>query len=267
VTVLELLDRLLPIEDEDISRRLREALEAEGIEVHTSFRTESILYRDGRFRITGSGKTITSDRLLVATGRRPNTAGLGLDAIGVRTLKNGAIEVNERLETSVPNVYAAGDCTSQPQFVYVAAAGGTRAGINMTGGEAALDLSAMPAVVFTDPQVASVGLNERAARERGIAVQSRTLTLDNVPRALANFDTRGFIKLVAEKDGGRLLGAQILAPEAGEIIQIAVLAIRHGMTVQALGNEMFPYLVMAEGLKLCAQTFTKDVKQLSCCAA
>jgi mercuric reductase len=266
VTVLELLDRLLPIEDEDISQGLRQALETEGIEVHTGFKTESMAFRDGRFEIAGNGKTIDGDKLLVATGRRPNTVDLGLEAIGVKTLKSGAIEVNERLETNVPGIYAAGDCTGQPQFVYVAAAGGTRAAINMTGGEAALDLSAMPAVVFTDPQVATVGLNERIARERGIAVETRTLTLDNVPRALANFDTRGFIKLVADAGGRRLLGAQILAPEAGEIIQIAVLAIRHGMTVEALGNEMFPYLVMAEGLKLCAQTFTRDVKQLSCCA-
>ena len=94
----------------------------------------------------------------------------------------------------------------------------------------------------------------------------RTLSLEHVPRALANFDTRGFVKLVAERASRRLVGAQILAPEAGEIIQIAALAIRQGMKVEALGNEMFPYLVMAEGLKLCAQTFTKDVKQLSCCA-
>jgi len=266
VTVVELLDRLLPVEDEDISRGLREALEAEGNEVHTGFKSESVRYRNGSFEIKGNGKTLTGDRLLVATGRRPNTADLGLEAIGAKTLRNGAIEINDRLETSVPGIYAAGDCTSHPQFVYVAAAGGTRAAINMTGGDASLDLSTIPAVVFTDPQVATVGLNEVTARNKGLRIEVRTLTLDNVPRALANFDTRGFIKLVAEKNSGRLLGAQILAAEAGEIIQIAVLAIRHGMTVQDLGTEMFPYLVMAESLKLCAQTFTKDVKQLSCCA-
>ena len=267
VTVLELLDRLLPIEDEDIGRGLREALQAEGIEVYTGFKSESASFRDGRFEIKGNGRTISGDRLLVATGRRPDTDDLGLKDIGVRTSKTGGIEVDDRLQTSVVNIYAAGDCTNQPQFVYVAAAGGTRAAINMTDGEATLELSTVPAVVFTDPQVATVGLSERTARERGIAIETRVLTLDNVPRALANFDTRGFIKLVAEKGGGRLLGAQILAAEAGEIIQIAALAVRHRMTVQQLGDEMFPYLVMAEGLKLCAQTFTKDVKQLSCCAA
>jgi mercuric reductase len=120
--------------------------------------------------------------------------------------------------------------------------------------------------VFTDPQVATVGYSEAEAHLAGIETDSRTLTLDNVPRALANFDTRGFIKIVAEAGTGRLLGVQAVAPEAGELIQAAVIAIRAHMTVQDLAGQLFPYLTMVEGLKLCAQTFTKDVKQLSCCA-
>ncbi|OWP20512.1 mercuric reductase, partial [Microbacterium sp. AISO3] len=137
---------------------------------------------------------------------------------------------------------------------------------NMVGEDATLDLSAMPEVVFTDPQVATVGLTEAQAKAQLLDVDSRTLLLDNVPRALANFDTTGFVKLVADKKTGRLVGAQILAAEAGEMIQTAALAIRNGMTVQELGDQLFPYLTMVEGLKLCAQTFFKDVKQLSCCA-
>ena len=166
----------------------------------------------------------------------------------------------------MPHIYAAGDCTDQPQCVYVAAAAGTRAAINMTGGDAHLDLEAMPAVVFTDPAVATAGLTEQQASDQGIACESRTLTLDNVPRALASFETRGFIKLVAEQDTGRLLGAQILAADAGEIIQTAVLAIRQRMSVADLAAELFPYLTLAEGLKLCAQTFSTDISRLSCCA-
>ena len=150
--------------------------------------------------------------------------------------------------------------------MYVAAAAGTRAAINMMGGEAALDLSAVPEVVFTDPQVATVGLTVAQANELGFKVESRTLSLDNVPRALANFDTRGFIKLVSERESGRLLGAQVLAGEGGEIIQTAALAVRQRLTIKDLADQLFPYLTMVEGLKLCAQTFTKDVKQLSCCA-
>ena len=136
----------------------------------------------------------------------------------------------------------------------------------MTGGDAALDLTAIPAVVFTDPQVATVGYSEAEAHRDGIETDSRLLTLDNVPRALANFDTRGFIKLVANSDSGRLIGVQAITPEAGELIQTAALAIRCRMTVQELADQLFPYLTMVEGLKLAAQTFNKDVTQLSCCA-
>lgn len=266
VTVIELLPRLLPREEEAIGVELAAFLEGEGMRILTGITTRSVRYSGSEFGVDIGTELITGDRLLVATGRQPNTAGLGLDSIGVKTERNGAVIVDDHLRTSVEHVYAAGDCTSQPQFVYVAAAGGTRAAINMLGDDAVLDLSAMPAVVFTDPQVATVGLTEAAARQQGLAVNSRTLTLDNVPRALANFETQGFIKLVAEAPDGRLLGAQILAAEAGEIIEIAALAIRQRMTVQQLADTLFPYLVMAEGLKLCAQTFSMDVTKLSCCA-
>lgn len=124
-----------------------------------------------------------------------------------------------------------------------------------------------PEVIFTDPQVATVGLSEAAARKAGIDVDTRALTLDNVPRALANFETEGFVKLVAERATGRLLGVQAVADGAGELIQTAAMAIRARMTVHDIAEQMFPYLTMVEALKLGAQTFTRDVRQLSCCAA
>ncbi len=189
-----------------------------------------------------------------------------MESIGVETEMNGAIKVNERMETSIANIYAAGDCSNMPQFVYVAAAAGSRAGINMTGGDAILDLSTMPVVVFTDPQVATVGLSEEQAISKGLDVVSRVLDMENVPRALANFETDGFIKLVAESKSERIIGAQILSHEGGELIQSAALAISNQMTVTDLANQLFPYLTMVEGLKLCAQTFNKDVTELSCCA-
>jgi mercuric reductase len=170
------------------------------------------------------------------------------------------------MRTSAPGIFAAGDCTDQPHIVYVAAGAGPRAAVNMTGGEAALDLSVVPAVVFTEPQVASVGLSEAKARLEGIATDSRTLSLDNVPRALINFDTRGFIKIVAEASSGRLLGVQAVAHGAGELIQTAATALRVRLRVQDLADQLFPYLTMVEGLKLCAQAFTRDVRELSCCA-
>ena len=257
---------LLSKEDPAISAGLQSALEAEGMRIliHTQIQTVS---HDGTaFHIDTGAEKLKGDRLLIATGRQANTANLGLELAGVAVDSSGAVVIDEHMRTSVSHIFAAGDCTNQPQYVYVAAAAGTRAARNMMGGDAVLDLTAMPAVVFTDPQVATVGLSEDQARAEGIEVDSRTLALENVPRALANFDTTGFVKLVTDKATGRLIGAQILSAEAGEMIQTAVLAVRNRMTVQDLGDQMFPYLTMVEGLKLCAQTFFKDVKQLSCCA-
>lgn len=263
---------LLFREDPAIGQALQQCLENEGMRVLTHTQATSVSFRknwlgQGRFLLeTDQHGDISADQLLVATGRRANTQGLNLDKAGVATAADGTIEVDDHLRTSIPHIYAAGDCTMLPQFVYVAAAAGTRAAINMTGGAVQLDLSVVPEVIFTDPQVATVGLDERRGKDQGLTVESRTLTLDNVPRALANFETRGFIKLVSERPTGRLLGAQIVAPEGGEIVQSAALAIRNQMTVAQLADQFFPYLTMVEGLKLCAQTFTKDVKQLSCCA-
>lgn len=257
---------LLSKEDPAIGEGLKAVLEAEGMRVLTDTSVQAVRYDGKTFELDTSAGLLSGDQLFVATGRTPNTSGLELERAGVTVDKSGAIVVDDHLRTTVPHIYAAGDCTNAPQFVYVAAAAGTRAAVNMTGGDAVIDLALVPAVVFTDPQVATVGLTEAQANEIGIETDSRTLPLENVPRALANFDTRGFIKLVVEKKSGRLLGAQLLAGEAGEIIQIATLAIKNRMTVADLAGQLFPYLTMAEGLKLCAQTFTKDVKQLSCCA-
>ena len=253
-------------EDPAIGDAITAAFRAEGIEVLEHTQASQVAHEGGEFVLTTGHGEIRVDKLLVATGRAPNTRNLNLEAAGVAVNAQGAIVIDQGMHTSSPNIYAAGDCTDQPQFVYVAAAAGTRAAINMTGGEATLDLTAMPAVVFTDPQVATVGYSEAEAHHDGIETDSRTLTLDNVPRALANFDTRGFIKLVVEEGSGRLIGVQAVAPEAGELIQTAALAIRNRMTVQELADQLFPYLTMVEGLKLAAQTFNKDVKQLSCCA-
>lgn len=258
---------LLSRQEPALGSGLQGIFDAEGIRVLSHTRATRVGYADGRFIMDlNTGRRLVADRLLLATGRRPNTQELGLDETGVHLDDRGAVMVDEHLRTSAGSIYAAGDCASLPQFVYVAATAGTRAAINMTGGDAPLDLSAVPAVLFTDPQVATVGLDQARAQAQGTEAISRRLELDNVPRALANFDTRGFIKLVAEARSRRLIGAQILAHNAGEMIQTAALAIKHGMTVQELGDTLFPYLVMSEGLKLAAQTFTKDVTRLSCCA-
>jgi mercuric reductase len=257
---------LLTREDPAIGAQLAEAFAAEGIRVLPHTQASKVALDRGEFVLATACGELRSEKLLIATGRAPNTAVLGLKATGVEVDARGAIIVDERLRTTTPHIYAGGDCTSHPQLVYVAAAAGTRAAINMLGGDAALDLSIVPAVIFTDPQVATVGYSEAAAHLAGMDTDSRTLGLDQVPRALANFDTRGFIKLVAEAGSGRLVGAQIVAAEAGEAVQSVALAVRNRMTVADLAQQLFPYLTMVEGLKLCAQTFTRSVEQLSCCA-
>ncbi|PCI66820.1 MAG: mercury(II) reductase [Piscirickettsiaceae bacterium] len=252
-------------EEPQLGEELTAAFRAEGITIFEQTQMDNVSY-NGKFTVATNHGDISGQKLLVATGRRPNTSKLNLDAIGVNVLGNGSIEVNTKMETNVDSVYAAGDCSSLPQFVYVAAAAGTRAATNMLGGDVTLNLNVVPAVIFTDPQVATVGLTEEQARTQNIETDSRSLPLENVPRALANFETHGFIKLVAESGSGRLLGAQILSAEAGEIIQTAAMALQNNMTINDIANMLFPYLTMVEGLKLTAQTFNKDIKQLSCCA-
>jgi mercuric reductase len=258
---------LMSKEDPLIGETMLKILADEGMRVLTHRTLRRVTHDGDGFSLDLGGETLRGDRLLIATSRRPNTAGMNLERAGIAFGAGGAIIVDDTMRTSAPDIYAAGDCTNQPKYVYVAAAAGTRAAINMSDGDALLNLSVVPAVTFTDPQIATVGTSEAQAAKQGIAVEVRTLTLDNVPRALANFDTRGFIKIVAEAGTGRLLGVQAVADQAGELIQTAALAIRTGLSVDDLAAQLFPYLTMVEGLKLCAQTFTKDVKQLSCCAA
>ncbi len=266
VTLFERGPGLLSGFDPDLGAGLKEAFSVEGIGVTTRIRIESVRYKGHRFTLSTDQGFFTGDALLVAAGRTPNTEGLNLGAAGVQTDVRGYIRVDDHLRTNVSHIYAAGDCTTLPPFVYVAAASGTRAAANMLGDDQSLDVSLLPEVIFTDPAVAVVGMTEAQAGRRGLDVEVRVLGLDAVPRALANFDTRGFIKLVAEKGTGRLLGAHILAGSAGEMIQTAHLAILHQMTVQDLGDRLFPYLTMVEGIKLAAQSFTKEVANLSCCA-
>jgi len=271
VTVLEVLPRIAPFEDEDISLALAGYLEEEGLRIVPDFKTAKVEKRNGRYVLTGTQagaeRRFEAEQLLVATGRRPNTAGLGLEEAGVKLGQRGEILVNEQLQTSNPFVYAAGDVTGRDMFVYVAAYAGMLAAENaLTDAGRVYDASYIPRITFTDPQVASAGLTEAQARQQGYDVRVSLLPMLHVPRALAARDTRGLIKLVADAASDRLIGAHILAPEAGEMIQTAVLAIRFGISVRELRETMFPYLTNVEGLKLALLAFEKDVAKLSCCA-
>jgi len=257
---------LLYGEDSELGQGLQQALEKEGMRILLHTQADEVTFHGNQFHLKLNEENLVCDRLLIATGRSANTKQLMLENVGIKTDPQGAIEVNDHLQTNIKNVYAVGDCCNMPQFVYVAAAAGTRAAINMFGGDAKLDLSTMPAVIFSDPQVATVGLSEDQAKAIGLKTKSRLLELEHVPRALVNFDTHGFVKIVANEDDMQIVGIQILAANAGEMIQSGVLAIHNKMTVDDLAELLFPYLTMVEGLKLCAQTFHKNVKDLSCCA-
>ncbi len=271
VTLLELLPRVAPFEDEEISAAMQEYLQEDGLRVVTHFQTQKVERREGRYYLTGThdGEEMTFDaeQLLVATGRRPNTRGLGLEDAGVQLGKRGEIRVDETLQTANPDVYAAGDVIGRDMFVFVAAyAGGLAAENALAGTTNRYDTSYIARVTFTDPQIASAGLTETGAREQGYAVKTSTLPMAYVPRALAARDTCGLIKLVADAATDKLLGAHILAPEAGEIIQVASLALKLGLTVADLRTTIFPYLTNVEGIKLATLAFEKDVAMLSCCA-
>ena len=271
----------------ELTRHLRD----EGIEVLTGVTLDSVERTDsGRLlrmsAVDGAAHTLEVDELLVASGRRGNTGGMGLEAARVKLGRSGEIVVDDQLRTANARVFAAGDVTGGDMHVYVAARAGILAAENALGAGQSLDLSVLPRVTFTDPAVATVGLTEESARSAGIeplvsklplehVPRARSagieplvskLPLEHVPRALAARDTRGFVKLVADATTRRIVGAQIVASEAGEMIMEPALAIRFGLTIEDLNSTLHPYLTLAEGIKLAALTFDKDVAALSCCA-
>jgi mercuric reductase len=263
--------RLLPEAEPEIAQALARYLADEGITVRAGLSYSRIAQRDGEIALTinldGHAETLAAEQVLVTTGRMPNTANLGLEEAGIKLAPSGGIVVDDRMRTSKSGVYAAGDVTGRDQFVYMAAYGAKLAARNALNGDSLVyDNTAMPWVVFTDPQVAGVGLSAEQASAAGHEVKTSVVPLDQVPRALAARDTRGLIKLVADRNTDRVLGAQILAPEGADSIQTMVLAIKYGMTTKELGETIFPYLTTVEGLKLAAQGFDKDVTKLSCCA-
>ncbi|MBI1869314.1 MAG: mercury(II) reductase [Methylocystis sp.] len=263
--------RLLPEMEPEIGAALQGYLADEGMTIISgaSYHTLRKTAVGTALDLTHDGRpvTIEAERVLVAAGRTANSEGLGLEGLGVELAANGGIIVDDRMRTTRDGVYAAGDVTGRDQFVYMAAYGAKIAARNaLDGDNSRYDNSAMPAIVFTDPQAASVGLTEAAARAAGHDVRTSVLPLEYVPRALAARDTRGLIKLVADGKTRRLLGAHILAPEGADSIQTAALAIRHGLSIDDLADAIFPYLTTVEGLKLTALAFAKDVAKLSCCA-
>ncbi|MBS1490904.1 MAG: mercury(II) reductase [Bacteroidetes bacterium] len=274
VRIIEFTDRVLRTQTPDISEELEKQMRSEGIEILPNFRAikfeksgaDTIIYckcADGSIT-----KLVEQGRVVVVSGIIPNTKRLGLQNIGLNLTEKNHIVVNEKLETNVSNIYAAGDVNNTPAFVYTAAQEGKVAVENaFAGAEKKVDYTSLPWVVFTDPQVAGAGLDEVQAESKGIPFEISKLPLSEVPRSIAARDTRGFIKLIRNKESDKLIGARVVAPEGGELIQQLSMAIKYGITVTDLAQSLYPYLTLGEGIKLAAITFGKDVSKLSCCAS
>jgi mercuric reductase len=263
--------RLLPQAEPEISEALTGFLFDEGITIIAGAAYPSI--RNSGTGVTlvatrdGAEVVLNAEKVLVAIGRAPNTEHLGLAELGIDVSTKGEIIVDDHMRTTRTGIYAAGDVTAIDQSVYMAAYGAKLAAFNALNGDTQrYSNAAMPAVVFTDPQVASVGLTEEEARRAGYDVRVSTVGLDHVPRAWAARDIRGFIKLVADDVSRRILGGHILASEGADSVQTVALAVRHDLTIDDLAIAIFPYLTTVEGIRLTAQAFDKDLDKLSCCA-
>lgn len=271
VTLLQRSGRILPAETADLTDLLAGYLGEEGIEIVTGVQLQRA-EREGEEIVVhavvgGVERSFRASHVLAATGRVANTDGIGLEEVGVATNEKGFVRVDPSLRTTIPGIYAAGDVIGPPMYVYTGALEGALAAENALGGEQnSIDYGPLPWVIFTDPQVAGVGLDEEQAKSEGLEVETATLLLSHVPRALAARDTRGMIKLIRESGSDRLVGARILAHEGSELLMELSLAISRRVTVHELAKELHPYLTLSEGVKLAAISFDRDPGTLSCCA-
>lgn len=271
VTILQRSERILSIEQADLTDELDKYFTQEGITIVTGNAIQSVSEENNVVtvltRVNGKEEKFSAQKLIVATGRKANTANMNLEAVGVTLERNGAIKVDEYLQTTVPTIYAAGDVLGSHMFVYTAAYEAKLAVDNMfTTVRKKANFNILPWVIFTDPQVAGVGMDEAQAIEAGLHADTAVLPLSYVPRAIAANDTRGFIKLIRNIDTDTLVGARILAPEGSELLMEIAVAMKYDIKVSELKEMLHSYLTLAEGIKLAAITFSKDIKELSCCA-
>lgn len=270
VTVLQRSDRIVPEEEPEISLSLRKYLGEEGITIHT--RVSILAFEKNRSRkevrakVGGATRSFKADEIIMATGRRPNTDGLNLQKVGVRTRQDGAIVVNREMRTNAPHVWAAGDVKGEPMLETVAAKEGSIAAENaLLGVGRKIDYRSVPRAVFTSPQVASVGLTESQVLEQGLQCNCRTLWMKDVPKALITEQTRGLVKMVIDNKTQRILGVHILSDLAADMIHEATLAVKHQLTIKDIVDTVHVFPTMSEAVKMVAQSFTKDITNLSCC--
>ena len=264
-------NRIALNEEPEISYELEKIFAEEGIEILKDSEIRRLYKKDGKkyAEIVTAGKTTTVefDEFLMATGLEGNSAELNLAAAGVEFDKNGFIFVNNELRTTADNIYAAGDITGKWFYVTAAAYEGKIAAANLLdGSHIKPDYTGVAHTTFTDPELSSVGLTEEQALNLGYEIDKSVFPVSYTPKAQAIFKTAGVIKMIAEKSSGKILGVHMLAHNSSETIQQASVYLQNNYTVEMAGKEIGVYPTMAEGLKLCSQTFTKDVSKLSCCA-
>lgn len=275
VTVLQRSPILLPRFEPEVGEALHQYLSDEGIRFVLGSKVAGV-ERTGDHRaltveVTQAEETPTErlevKEILVASGRRANTGNLGLEEAGVTTKNDGAIQVDETFKTSQDHVYAAGDILGEPMLETLAAREGSLAAENMfKDAGRTINFQAVPQVIFTDPQVATVGLTDEEANGRGFACACRTLPMSAVPKAAILRDTRGLVKMVAEAETGRILGVSIVARGAGDLIHEATLAIKHGLTVDDIIDTIHVFPTLSESLKLVAVSYyRRDIANMPCC--
>jgi len=261
----------------EIAEALTQILQEEGLRIVTDALVRGVEREGSGITLEvarhGRAQTFTADKLVIAIGRRPNTRGLGLEQVGVDGDAAGAVRVDRTLRTTVPHIWAAGDVIGQEiesqMATPVGAHDGKIAAHNALSGEPLreVDHTVIPRVIFTDPQVAVVGLTDEEAMAAGIACNCNAIPLSMVPRAGAIRDTRGMIKMVLDEATRRVVGVSMLGTNAGEVIHEAAMALRFGATTEDFIDLIHVYPTMAEALKLVAISFTKDITRLSCCAS
>jgi mercuric reductase len=270
VTIIQRSSRILPDEAADLTDVLTTCLREENITVVTGAAIGRVSAGDGVVKVhadvNGVPAVYSASRILVATTRAPNTEGFA--AAGIELNKKGFVVVDETLRTNVSGVFAAGDVVGKPQFVYTAAADGELAARNaVTGSRAVRHHDPLPWVVFTDPQVAGVGLDSAEATAAGIEVEASTVPLSYVPRAIAARNTHGFVRLFREVGTHRIVGARVVASEGGELLMAVAMSIRAKMTSEDVAGMLHPYLTLSEAVKLACISFDRSVSELSCCAS
>jgi len=254
VTLIERGPQLISNEDADVSLAVLQLFQDEGIEVLLNTRVLSVDGLSGE-RVSlqlqsGNGtRTLEGTDILAATGRTPNTSGIGLEKAGIEVTEKGHIRVNDRLETTAPNVWAMGDCAGSPYFTHVAEDDFSIIRENLNGGNRSTRNRLVPYCVFIDPELARVGLNESQAREKGVAYRVGSVPFDSAWRAWTISEKRGFMKTLIDADSDRILGFTAFGPEAGELMGTVQLAMLAGVPYTILRGAMFAHPTMTEGLK------------------